>query len=105
MARKSPRINFFIAAPPALPIIWTNEGDNADSMAGRRRGGGGGNPGGRPGPIRALHHQTVRDGAVPASGLLYANGLLYGTTVFGGGGACSQGQALQGCGTVFSLSP
>jgi uncharacterized repeat protein (TIGR03803 family) len=40
------------------------------------------------------------DGAYPHTALLYQNGLLYGTTGIGGGGACSTG-----CGTVFSVNP
>ena len=39
------------------------------------------------------------DGADPITTLLYLNGVLYGTTYFGGSGSCSNG-----CGTVFSLS-
>lgn len=39
------------------------------------------------------------DGAEPITTLLYLNGVLYGTTYFGGSGSCSNG-----CGTVFSLS-
>jgi uncharacterized repeat protein (TIGR03803 family) len=40
---------------------------------------------------------TGMDGWYPAAGLIYADGVLYGTTV-GGGSGC-------GCGTVFSLDP
>jgi uncharacterized repeat protein (TIGR03803 family) len=39
------------------------------------------------------------DGADPITTLLYLNGVLYGTTYFGGSGSCTNG-----CGTVFSLS-
>lgn len=47
-----------------------------------------------------------RDGALPAGGLVEANGLLYGTTFAGGSGKCpasSSGPA--GCGTIFSIAP
>jgi len=41
------------------------------------------------------------DGALPIGGLIFDGaGNLYGTTLFGGGGKCSDG-----CGTVFELSP
>jgi uncharacterized repeat protein (TIGR03803 family) len=45
-----------------------------------------------------------RDGATPLSRLIYVNGTLYGTTLYGGNaaGAC---ESQQGCGTVFSLDP
>lgn len=43
------------------------------------------------------------DGAVPVFGqLLKANGVLYGTTEFGGAHSCF---GEDGCGTVFSLDP
>ncbi len=42
------------------------------------------------------------DGSNPAAGLLRtSNGMLYGTTVSGGGGSCT----IIGCGTVFELTP
>lgn len=48
---------------------------------------------------------TNGDGATPVGGLaLGANGTLYGTAEFGGAGACSVNN-IQGCGTVFALSP
>jgi uncharacterized repeat protein (TIGR03803 family) len=40
-----------------------------------------------------------RDGYEPYSGLIYVNGLLYGTTVFGGLTGCTEG-----CGTVYYVS-
>ena len=44
------------------------------------------------------------DGNFPTGELIIdSSGNLYGTTVVGGGGACSQAQ--EGCGTVFELSP
>jgi uncharacterized repeat protein (TIGR03803 family) len=43
------------------------------------------------------------DGAQPIAGLVAANGLLYGTALFGGKyNSCPDGP---GCGTVFSISP
>ncbi len=45
------------------------------------------------------------DGADPSGGLIFdSNGNLYGTTQYGGGGACSA-NGYTGCGTVFKLSP
>jgi uncharacterized repeat protein (TIGR03803 family) len=41
------------------------------------------------------------DGRIPFAGLLDVNGLLYGTTAFGGGTRCDYGS---GCGTVYSIS-
>jgi hypothetical protein len=37
--------------------------------------------------------------------VLDAAGNLYGTTVEGGGGSCSRGSVVVGCGTVFELTP
>jgi hypothetical protein len=46
------------------------------------------------------------DGATPAGGLLIdASGNLYGTTAYGGTGACTLLGSRLGCGTVFELSP
>jgi uncharacterized repeat protein (TIGR03803 family) len=42
------------------------------------------------------------DGVSPDSGLLYANGLLYGTTPYGGG---STNCGNNGCGVVFAVDP
>jgi uncharacterized repeat protein (TIGR03803 family) len=46
------------------------------------------------------------DGADPRAGLVYANGLLYGTTYTGGNGTCTfgGGTTVLGCGTVFSVN-
>lgn len=41
------------------------------------------------------------DGAQPEAGLIELNGVLYGTTVYGGSQCSSSG----GCGTVFSVTP
>jgi uncharacterized repeat protein (TIGR03803 family) len=49
--------------------------------------------------------QNCADGALPISRLLHANGLLYGTTVVGGGGVAGCFGPYPGCGTVFSLDP
>jgi hypothetical protein len=47
------------------------------------------------------HFMGGNDGSLPRGGLIFDSaGNLYGTTLFGGGGACSDA-----CGTVFELSP
>ena len=41
------------------------------------------------------------DGGTPVAGLIVVNGVLYGTTTYGGtGSACGS----QGCGTIFSIT-
>jgi hypothetical protein len=47
------------------------------------------------------------DGEFPQAALTVApDGVLYGTTMFGGSGACTgDGGVFQGCGTVFKLTP
>ena len=55
-----------------------------------------------------LYHFTGEngDGANPQSGLVFdSNGRLYGTTPFGGSGACTNPNAPSGCGTLFELTP
>jgi uncharacterized repeat protein (TIGR03803 family) len=47
--------------------------------------------------------QGGTDGAFPGAGLIYANGLFYGTTELGGGQKCVD--STDGCGTVFQLDP
>jgi uncharacterized repeat protein (TIGR03803 family) len=55
-------------------------------------------------------HETVlhdfpsskEDGKGPSSSLIRVNGMLYGTTRFGGKGTCP---GPGGCGTVYSISP
>jgi uncharacterized repeat protein (TIGR03803 family) len=47
--------------------------------------------------------QGGTDGAFPAAGLIYSNGLFYGTTELGGGQKCVD--STDGCGTVFQLDP
>jgi hypothetical protein len=50
--------------------------------------------------------QAGKDGALPLVSLaLGINGVLYGTTSTGGGGACTSPSGYTGCGTVFSLTP
>jgi uncharacterized repeat protein (TIGR03803 family) len=49
---------------------------------------------------KVLHEFTGNDGELPAGVVFGAAGNLYGTTAFGGSGACSGG-----CGTVFELMP
>ena len=53
------------------------------------------------GAERALHSFSGNDGAEPHASLIDVNGVLYGTTAYGGGTGCSNGY---GCGTVFSMS-
>ncbi|MGA8534117.1 MAG: choice-of-anchor tandem repeat GloVer-containing protein [Candidatus Tumulicola sp.] len=43
----------------------------------------------------------AKDGANPEAGVVLSNGIIYGTTGFGGGGDC----AGQGCGTIYSITP
>lgn len=46
------------------------------------------------------------DGGAPAGSVVPGpNGVLYGTTSFGGNAACSVGGYKEGCGTVFQLTP
>lgn len=45
------------------------------------------------------------DGSDPEASLIVANGALYGTTYFGGGGNCAVQSGPIGCGTVFSIYP
>lgn len=47
--------------------------------------------------------QGGTDGAFPSAGLIYSNGLFYGTTQLGGGQKCFDSTA--GCGTVFQFDP
>ena len=55
---------------------------------------------------RVLHSfQGNMDGAMPLAGLINVHGTLYGTTYYGGTGACSNDLPGPGCGTVFALSP
>jgi len=52
---------------------------------------------------KVLHNfkNNGKDGSFPYAGLIFdASGNLYGTTFYGGSGACALG-----CGTVFELSP
>jgi uncharacterized repeat protein (TIGR03803 family) len=56
---------------------------------------------------KVLHsfNYNGKDGFNPRSGLIFdASGNLYGTTTYGGSGACSDGEP-GGCGTVFELTP
>lgn len=46
------------------------------------------------------------DGAGPySSGVILDKGALYGTTWYGGNGACSNGTEVVGCGTVYTVTP
>ena len=54
---------------------------------------------------RVVHtFSHTRDGGRPAGSLLDVNGMLYGTTQFGGAGSCYR-EAGTGCGTVYVLDP
>jgi outer membrane protein assembly factor BamB len=44
------------------------------------------------------------DGAWPQAGLVEMNGVLYGTTAYGGGSGCGL-NGIPGCGTVFAFDP
>lgn len=46
------------------------------------------------------YSRSGRDGTYPYGGLIYVDGMLYGTTIQGGRGNCESG-----CGAVFSLNP
>jgi len=55
-------------------------------------------------PVQILHSFAVQDGAAPDARLIVgSDGLMYGTTLFGGSTACSGGAPWQGCGTVFKI--
>ncbi len=57
------------------------------------------------GSFSVLHMFDGSDGEQPLSALIQdSNGLLYGTTYFGGEGPCSDGNGDFGCGTVFSMN-
>lgn len=47
------------------------------------------------------------DGSLPYAGLVLdaITGNLYGTTELGGSGPCKEGRSIEGCGTIFELSP
>ena len=54
------------------------------------------------GTENVLHSFGGANGAVPLASLIDVQGLLYGTTYYGGDGGCHRNG---GCGTVFALSP
>jgi len=57
------------------------------------------------GKFEVVHaFQGGTDGAAPGSGVIYQDGLLYGTTVAGGGSGCTVSYPV-GCGTIFSINP
>jgi uncharacterized repeat protein (TIGR03803 family) len=55
------------------------------------------------GAEKVLHNFTGADGASPYAGLANVNGALYGTTRFGGGGACESKYG-GGCGTIYEIT-
>jgi len=50
---------------------------------------------------KVLHAFTGGDGWYPVAGLTEVNGILYGTTIHGGGAGCG---GFAGCGTVFGIT-
>lgn len=57
------------------------------------------------GSQRVLHSfGNGDDGEVPTASLINVNGVLYGTTQWGGKGTCQDGQLHSGCGTVYRIS-
>jgi uncharacterized repeat protein (TIGR03803 family) len=55
---------------------------------------------------QVLHRFDSRDGANPSASLIFDQvGNIYGTTTYGGSGACRSEQGANGCGTVFELMP
>jgi uncharacterized repeat protein (TIGR03803 family) len=92
-----------------------------DVLYGDTSGGGGGSacPSGGCGAVYELvpngsgytenviySFQAGSDGVEPVGGLLTdQSGALYGTTLVGGGSACSNPSYASGCGTVFKLTP
>jgi hypothetical protein len=46
-----------------------------------------------------------KDGALPETSLIFdSSGNLYGDTLYGGSGSCSN-DGITGCGTVFEIKP
>ena len=60
-------------------------------------------PGGSWTPQVLYSFRGGNDGEQPHTLTMDGNGVLYGTTLYGGGGPCSQSSS--GCGMVFSLTP
>ncbi len=95
-------------APESSPLV-----DAAGNLYGTTSMGGIGN-----GVVYKLTHRASgwtftrlyiflggMDGASPVGGLVFGpDGALYGTTAYGGGGPCTNGN-FTGCGTVFRLTP
>lgn len=55
--------------------------------------------------LTALHSfQGGSDGSQPSGGLVSINGMLYGSTQFGGGAGCSTSGSNSGCGTIFKVT-
>jgi uncharacterized repeat protein (TIGR03803 family) len=56
--------------------------------------------------LHSFYYNAGSDGAGPQAGLNFdPAGNLYGTTLYGGSGACTTDDQVVGCGTVFELSP
>jgi uncharacterized repeat protein (TIGR03803 family) len=59
----------------------------------------------RNGQERVLYaFKGATDGEGPSASLTDVNGVLFGTTIYGGGSSCKSGYA-NGCGTIFELTP
>jgi uncharacterized repeat protein (TIGR03803 family) len=56
--------------------------------------------------LHNFNNSNGKDGYQPYAGLIFdTKGNLYGTTLYGGSGACNDGIFGSGCGTVFELMP
>lgn len=99
-------------ANPYLGQLWI---DSKGALYGTTRSGGGAandgiayklTPSGGGYKFSVIYHfKGGNDGANPYAGLIAdANGVLYGTTRYGGAGSCSK-SSINGCGTVFALTP
>ncbi|HEY6324986.1 MAG TPA: choice-of-anchor tandem repeat GloVer-containing protein [Candidatus Cybelea sp.] len=97
------------AASPEGPLIYSNGNFYGVSQAGGTGGGGGSVFGlgtvfeaSASGSEKVLYSFRGRNqGSLPQAPLYLFNGVLYGTTAYGGGSGCHR----NGCGTVFSLTP
>lgn len=97
------------AASPSGPLIYYNGNFYGVSQSGGTGGGGGSVFGlgtvfevSQSGTERVLYSFRGRNqGSLPQAPLYMFNGVLYGTTAYGGGSGCHR----NGCGTVFSLAP
>jgi uncharacterized repeat protein (TIGR03803 family) len=96
------------AASPSGPLTYSNGNFYGGSQSGGTGGGGSAFGLGTVFEVSASGSERVlysfrgrNQGSLPQAPLYMFNGLLYGTTAYGGGSGCHR----NGCGTVFSLSP